>query len=642
MKPLSPDEQNALRKLAPADRLAALRGASEERAFKVERVAVDEAARTVELAFASEMPYQRWWGTEILDVKPESMRLARIRDGAPLLVDHDPADHVGVVEEVVIGADRVARARVRFGRSARAEEVFRDVIDGIRTKVSVGYLIHDLVLEREEEGIPTYRVTDWEPYENSLVSVPADHTVGVGRAATTGKDPIMPDDIKPQPGAAEQQRALDEARAAETKRVNDLLAWGDRYPNHGGPALARELAKDPAATVDTFRLQLLEKLDAERKASTFATHDIKTQPFGTVQTGLRYSAAALKPWERYGDQAEQMAYRSGMWARAVLFGDATAARWCNDNGLNLRVMTEGVGSGGGFLVPDELESAVIDLRAQYGVARRICRMVPMGSAAVSVPKRSSGTTAYFAGETAETTASDMAWGQVELVAKELSALTRISMSLAEDAVIDIAAWLADEQAYAFAVKEDNCFVIGDGTATYGGMRGLVTLFEDGNHTAGQYTAAGNTDTFSEIIASEVAGLMSKLPSYARTGARWLASPVADALVFGRLMAAGGGNTIQTLQGQVLETLYLGYPRTLCEPMPGNTTTDYTGDVMLAFGNFAQGALFGERRGVTVQVLRERYAEFRQIGVLATERIDINLHGLGDASTAGPIVALIGG
>lgn len=639
MKQLTDTESAAIRALAPAERLAALKGSRAERAVGFERAAVDEGARTVELAFASETPYTRWWGTEILDISAASMRLDRIRDAAPLLVGHDPSDHVGVVEEVKIGADRIARARVRFGRSARAEEVFRDVLDEIRTKVSMAYLIHDMVLERMDGEEPTYRVTDYEPFEISLVSVPADHTVGVGRAASQERKPEMTDPIKPQPAdPAELKRAGDEARAAEQKRVADLLNFGAKYP--GGEELARGLISDPTATVDTLREKILDKMDAERKV--FPTHDIKGQPYGELQTGLRYNPASIKPWERHGQAAEQMAYRAGQWARAAIFNDANAARWCKDHGLALRVMTEGVGAAGGFLVPDEMESAVIDLRAQYGVARRICRMVPMGSAAVSVPKRSSGTTAYFAGENTATTESDMAWGQVELVAKELSALTRISMSLAEDAVIDIAAWLADEQAYAFAVKEDNCLIIGDGTSTYGGMKGINTLFEDGSHTAGQFTAATNTDAAVEVIASELSGLMAKLPSYARTGARWLASPAFDASIFGRLMAAGGGNTIQTLQGQVLETLYLGYPRTLAEPMPASSTTDYTGKVMALFGNFSQGVLFGERRGITVQVLRERYAEFRQIGVMGTERIDIVAHGCGDTTSAGPIVALIGG
>jgi len=156
-----------------------------ERALFVERAAIDEAARTATLAFASELPYERYWGIEILDTTATSMRQGRLRSGANLLCDHDSRDVVGVVESVEIGADRVARAVVRFGKSARAEEVWQDVLGGIRRNVSVGYLIHKAQLIETRDGLETYRVTDWEPFEVSLVSVPADASVGVGRSLET-------------------------------------------------------------------------------------------------------------------------------------------------------------------------------------------------------------------------------------------------------------------------------------------------------------------------------------------------------------------------------------------------------------------------------------------------------------------------
>ncbi len=155
-----------------------------ERALLVERAAIDEEARTVQLAFASETPYERWWGVEILDVTATSMRQGRLRSGANLLMDHDSRDVVGVVESVEIGTDRVARAVVRFGRSARAEEVWQDVRDGIRRNVSFGYMVHKAVLvETGNDGPDTYRVTDYEPFEISLVSVPADASVNLTHAA---------------------------------------------------------------------------------------------------------------------------------------------------------------------------------------------------------------------------------------------------------------------------------------------------------------------------------------------------------------------------------------------------------------------------------------------------------------------------
>jgi hypothetical protein len=63
------------------------------------------------------------------------------------------------------------------------------VLDGIRRNASVGYVIHELVLEKQEGDLYTYRVTDWEPLEGSLVSIPADPSVGVGRTIDPATGP---------------------------------------------------------------------------------------------------------------------------------------------------------------------------------------------------------------------------------------------------------------------------------------------------------------------------------------------------------------------------------------------------------------------------------------------------------------------
>ena len=160
------------------------------REFQIEKRQIDEAKRTVDLSFSSEEPVDRWWGIEILDHQKKSVNLRRLIRGGALLIDHDMKNQVGVIEEVVVDeADRKGRANVRFGRSAKAEEIFQDVLDGIRSNVSVGYQINEAVLERETKGeLSTYRVVDWEPYEISLVSVPADINVGVGRGDEEGKE----------------------------------------------------------------------------------------------------------------------------------------------------------------------------------------------------------------------------------------------------------------------------------------------------------------------------------------------------------------------------------------------------------------------------------------------------------------------
>lgn len=161
----------------------------QHRALVVTREAIDQDARTVQLAFASEVPYERWYGTEILDCSLDAVRLERMLNKAPLLFNHDRDALIGVVEQVSLGSDKVCRAVVRFGKSEDAEECWQDVLDGILSKVSVGYMIHEMILEKDSDTETVYRVTDWEPYEISMVTIPADDTVGIGRSHSPPESP---------------------------------------------------------------------------------------------------------------------------------------------------------------------------------------------------------------------------------------------------------------------------------------------------------------------------------------------------------------------------------------------------------------------------------------------------------------------
>lgn len=158
------------------------------RSVEVERASINEADRTVEIAFSSESPVARYFGPEVLAHEAASVRLSRLNNGGALLVEHDRRDQVGVIVRAWVDGDKRGRAKVRFGKSARAEEIFQDVKDGIRRLVSVGYRIHKQETKNEPGGQESVRVTDWEPYELSLVSIPADDSVGVGR----GLNPLSP------------------------------------------------------------------------------------------------------------------------------------------------------------------------------------------------------------------------------------------------------------------------------------------------------------------------------------------------------------------------------------------------------------------------------------------------------------------
>ena len=613
------------------------------RTFAIEHRNLNIEARTAELAFSSETPVERFFGDEILSHDRGAVRMQRMENGAALLVNHDSDQQVGVVESASLDADRTGRAVVRFGRSARAEEIFQDVIDGIRRHVSVGYLIHDI--NESERGV--VRVTDWEPLEISIVAVPADASVGVGRSVNAGttetEEDIMSDRISdaleerddelspPEGGAGGEARDEGGAEDRAEQRAEDRAKIDARIRELGVKYRLGTAAEDLIAVRGS-----VEDMEHAVRQSII---NRKPEPVPSARA-LHISGGAPRYRKLRGawrDLGEDAAYRSGMWARATLFGDQKALAWCRDH--SVRVMTGTAVSDGGALVPDEMSQAIIDNREDYGVMRSIANVVPMDSDTLTVPRRAGGVTAYFAGREDATTESDKSWDQVQLVARELSALSRFSRQYAEDAVIDVAMDLADEMAYAFAEKEDDCAINGDGTSTYGGIVGLRTALLLAANAGSVVTAASGVDTYGEMDSADLDNLRAKLPEYAAMNAQWLLSKAGKNLVVDPILAAGGGNTKVDLGGRLVDA-YLGDPVRVSQKMP-TSTGDLSDVIMALYGDFRRACTLGDRRGFSVQVLTERYAEYRQIGVIATERFDFVAHDLGTATAAGPVVGFKG-
>ncbi len=650
-----------------------------------DRASVNVEARTVDLAFASEVPYERWWGIEILDMSAKSVRMDRLKNNAALLLNHDRDQQIGAIESARIDGDKKGRARVRFSRSALGEEILKDVSDGIRSKVSVGYMIHELVLEKKQDDLSTYRVTDWEPFEISIVSVPADDTVGVGRAAErslqgrTAMEPEVGTTAADTGGTdalvAESRRSEGSARADERKQIakrnEQIIALGARWPEYGGPDLALDAIAKADMTVEAFRAAMLKVLDEKhRSVSQTNTGQLEAdrlgpghqQPGGGMPYGMApremLAATALKAFRGIGalmgKTDQEVAYRAGMWCMGAIHGNARAMKWCQDSGVQLqqgsreqlgyneRVLTEGVFTSAGWLVPVELEAAIIANREEYGVARRVCNVIPMTSATTSFPRITSDVTAYFVGENTAGTQSDTGGDQVTLTLKDLMAWTSIGKSTAMDTVIALAEMVAREQARGFAVKEDSCFISGDGTSTYGGISGIKTLLDTAAYSGGKIAAASGHDTFPEIDVSDVTSLIGILPVYSRAGARWLVSGVFDAVVFGRLKLNAGGNTVQTVQGRIVEGDYAGFPITVAHHMPAGAGTTYNGATIAILGNFNLGVAFGSGSGMMMTVDPYTDAHKNLTRIITTERIDINAHGVNKSTTvAGPIVGLHG-
>jgi len=176
----------------------------------------DNNDRTVLLAFSSENPVVRTIGgqeyNEILLHNPENVNLERLQNKAALLYNHNFDNHIGVIESASIDADHVGRALVRFSSVGMGAEKFEMVRESTLSKVSVGYSILDYRIEGEN-----LLVTKWEPYEISMVSVPADDLVGVGRSLEEEQEPEQTETENNDEQLTEQE----EQRQEETENEPD-------------------------------------------------------------------------------------------------------------------------------------------------------------------------------------------------------------------------------------------------------------------------------------------------------------------------------------------------------------------------------------------------------------------------------------
>ncbi|EKG7811504.1 phage major capsid protein [Escherichia coli] len=146
-----------------------------------------------EIAFSSEQPYQRqFWDEqnqemvvldEILVHTPEAVDLSRLNNNAPLLFNHNFDNHIGVVCNARIDADKVGRATVKFSKHGTlANDIRNKVIEGTMEKISVGYDIKEYHIDYAKSQLI---VSKWIPHEISWVTVPADDSVGLNRSLNT-------------------------------------------------------------------------------------------------------------------------------------------------------------------------------------------------------------------------------------------------------------------------------------------------------------------------------------------------------------------------------------------------------------------------------------------------------------------------
>lgn len=271
------------------------------REVPLNRADINESDRTVELSFSSETPYYRWFGNEILSHDGGAVDLSRLSSIGVLLFNHKADTPIGSVESVWLDeAEHRCKAKVRFDSDEEAEKIYQKVIAGSLKGVSVGYKVD--VWEEIERGAmsadgrfagPCSIAKRWMPYEISIVSVPADASVGIGRTVDLQGDDYMSETTKEQEKdpvnmEAEIQRALERERT----RVSEITALCRQFEFAPDEYLQGE------RSIEEVRKAILDRLSAERTPTPItitAEEEDKFRRAATDGLAIRAGISLHKP-----------------------------------------------------------------------------------------------------------------------------------------------------------------------------------------------------------------------------------------------------------------------------------------------------------------------------------------------------------
>ena len=551
--------------------------------------------RTYEFPFSSEFPVARYFGNEILSHEASAADLSRLNDGAPLLFNHNPDRVIGVVEGARIDSKgRRGYARVRFSRNPFAQEVLSDVKDGVLRNVSFGYSIDKM----EERGSGDYVATAWAPYEVSIVSVPADKTVGIGRALTP-TEPAASAAPSPDPLPSMETNATDlavvraEAAEAERSRIAEISALCDK---HKMGELGRQLVES-GRSIDEARAAVLDKMNIPQETVNMSAADL-----GMSEKEAR-SFSFLRAINYLSNPTDRSAREAA--AFEIEASDAAAARLGRQSrGITIpqdvlrRDLNVGTATAGGNLVETMLDAgSFIDLLRNASALDQAGATVLTGlTGNVAIPRQSGAATAYWVAESGAPTESQQTVDQVSLTPKTVAAYTDYSRRLMIQSSIDVENMVRGDLARVLALKIDLAGLYGTGSNSEPLGLKLTTGIGTENFAAA-------APTFEEVVALE---------SDVATANALLGSPV-------YLMNAAMRGGLKTTKKDAGSGMFI---------MEGNEVNGYLGVLSnqvaagdLWFGNFAD-LIIGYFSGLDIMVDPYSNSTSGTVRVVAMQDVDI--------------------
>jgi len=604
--------------------------------------------RTFEFPFSSEYPVERYFGKEVLKHDDRSVDFSRLNSGAaPLLWNHDPDRHIGIVERAYIDKDtKRAYAKVRFSRNKFASEVLDDVKDGILRGISFGYQIKNM---EEDDG--TFIADDWAVHEVSITPIPADPTVGIGRSLISSNedlsDPSQPNTINidnkspeeeirsaattaspsvpsmeeksqetvvdtataveaPEPVIEKAERSAEVDVAAEVKRAleEEQVRTSSIYAvcrQHGADDLTQGFIKDGKSVSEVNG----EILDLISKRSEASNTPIRSTDMSSNEVGLEAKEVKrfsfIRALHALSNPADRQAQEAASFEREV--SEEASKRYGKPangflvpNEVLKRDLTVGTATAGGNLVADDLlAGSFIDiLRNRMAIMQAGTTVLSGLTGNISIPRQTSASTAYWVGEGSAPTESQQAFDQVNMTPKTLGGYVDFSRRTLLQASIDVEQFVRGDLAKVLALELDRAGIYGTGSSNQ--PTGLTQTTGIGTQTITTY------GTFAEYIGMETdvasanadAGALKYIVNAAARGALKSTEKASNTAQF-----VWEGNEIN------------GYPALVSNQLANN-------DVL--FGDFSQ-LVMGTWSGVDLTVDPYAGATSGNIRVIALQDVD---------------------
>jgi HK97 family phage major capsid protein len=482
-----------------AERLKQISELPQQRSATLELRDHNPDSREMTFSFSSEQPVERWWGSEVLSHEPDAADLSRLNNGAVFLWNHNRDAVLGVVRSGWIDSDRRGYCSIRWSQEEEAQKYKRQVEDGILSNVSFAYSIDEV-----KEVADNFIVTKWCPIEVSLVSIPADPTVGIGRSdepvlwlPAAYQTMIETKNIEEKSMPSETAEVdINSVRQQERDRINAIAALGKR---HKLPELAEQLIEKGTSLQDA-RGAFLEKIESRHQEPVAQP----VNPLGLSEKEQRnYSivrainAATTGDWSKAGFEREchqEILKRSGKGEAKGFFVPV------RDLKIESRApyAVGAPATGGNLVATDLLAENFIDLLRNRVMAKQLGATMLSGLVGnVAIPRQTSATATYWVAENGAVTEGEATFDQVPLTPKTIGARSQLSRLMLLQPSIDIEQFIRMDFAKTIALGIDLAIVNGSGVSSQ--PRGILQTPGIGSVAMG---ANGAPLTWNAIVGLE--------------------------------------------------------------------------------------------------------------------------------------------